>query len=85
LRFGKDRRLPVTNHYRDLPDVADRSGLDGAALEAQAEVQSLPRQQLADIQALGTPVYPVQPVPKGRKVTNFPVNASTKYSPFSMR
>jgi NAD+ synthase (glutamine-hydrolysing) len=29
--FGKDRRLPITNAYRDLPDVGPRKELERAA------------------------------------------------------
>ncbi|MBV9281907.1 MAG: NAD(+) synthase, partial [Chloroflexi bacterium] len=37
--FGKDRRLPITNRYRDLPDVGHRRELAGVAAEAEAQVK----------------------------------------------
>jgi NAD+ synthase (glutamine-hydrolysing) len=33
--FGKDRRLPITNHYRDLPEVDDQARLSEVADRAQ--------------------------------------------------
>jgi NAD+ synthase (glutamine-hydrolysing) len=38
--FGKDRRLPIANHYRDLPEVVDRAKLERVAREAEDEVQA---------------------------------------------
>ena len=38
--FGKDRRLPIANHYRDLPEVEDRATLERVAREAEDEVQA---------------------------------------------
>jgi NAD+ synthase (glutamine-hydrolysing) len=35
--FGKDRRLPITNAYRDLPDIPDQSGLKEAAREGDEQ------------------------------------------------
>jgi NAD+ synthase (glutamine-hydrolysing) len=35
--FGKDRRLPITNGYRDLPDVPDQKGLEEAAKEGDEQ------------------------------------------------
>ena len=37
--FGKDRRLPITNRYRDLPEIGDQEALAEVAREAQAEVK----------------------------------------------
>ncbi len=38
--FGKDRRLPIANHYRDLPPVGDGATLERVAREAEDEVQA---------------------------------------------
>jgi NAD+ synthase (glutamine-hydrolysing) len=38
--FGKDRRLPIANHYRDLPQVGDSVTLERVAREAEDEVQA---------------------------------------------
>ncbi len=38
--FGKDRRLPIANHYRDLPEVDDRALLERVARQAEDEVQA---------------------------------------------
>jgi NAD+ synthase (glutamine-hydrolysing) len=35
--FGKDRRLPIVNRYRDLPDVPERRDLEPVAVEAESE------------------------------------------------
>ncbi|HEX6508571.1 MAG TPA: NAD+ synthase [Chloroflexota bacterium] len=37
--FGKDRRLPIANHYRDLPDVEHDAELELVARQAEAEAQ----------------------------------------------
>lgn len=37
--FGKDRRLPITNRYRDLPDVPDEGAVLQAAREGEQEAQ----------------------------------------------
>lgn len=37
--FGKDRRLPITNAYRDLPDVGAQPVLETVAAEAEREAQ----------------------------------------------
>lgn len=38
--FGKDRRLPIVNRYRDLPDVPDKRALEPVAAGAQHEAQT---------------------------------------------
>jgi NAD+ synthase (glutamine-hydrolysing) len=38
--FGKDRRLPIANQYRDLPDQEDGARLDRVARRAEDEVQA---------------------------------------------
>lgn len=37
--FGKDRRLPITNGYRDLPDVGSQIELEAVARQAEAQAQ----------------------------------------------
>ncbi|HLJ66636.1 MAG TPA: NAD+ synthase [Chloroflexota bacterium] len=37
--FGKDRRLPITNCYLDLPDVEEKSTLSAVAEEAEDEAK----------------------------------------------
>jgi NAD+ synthase (glutamine-hydrolysing) len=37
--FGKDRRLPITNRYRDLPEIGDQEALTAVAGEAAKQVQ----------------------------------------------
>jgi NAD+ synthase (glutamine-hydrolysing) len=37
--FGKDRRLPITNRYRDLPDADNSEKLESIAREAEYEAQ----------------------------------------------
>ncbi|MGI8828001.1 MAG: NAD+ synthase [Chloroflexota bacterium] len=41
--FGKDRRLPIANRYRDLPVIDDRESLARVASEARAEAHARPR------------------------------------------
>jgi NAD+ synthase (glutamine-hydrolysing) len=36
--FGKDRRLPIVNHYRDLPETEEKEAMEAVAEQAQAEV-----------------------------------------------
>jgi NAD+ synthase (glutamine-hydrolysing) len=38
--FGKDRRLPITNQYRDLPELGDQGELAQVAGDAREEVQA---------------------------------------------
>ena len=38
--FGKDRRLPITNRYRDLPEIGDQETLSEVAAEAAKDVQA---------------------------------------------
>ena len=38
--FGKDRRLPIANHYRDLPETGKTNTLERIAREAEDEVQA---------------------------------------------
>lgn len=40
--FGKDRRLPIANRYRDLPDIGHSGELEGVAREAEMEAQHRP-------------------------------------------
>jgi NAD+ synthase (glutamine-hydrolysing) len=37
--FGKDRRLPITNKYRDLPDVGDQRRVVAAAERGEQEAR----------------------------------------------
>jgi NAD+ synthase (glutamine-hydrolysing) len=37
--FGKDRRLPITNQYRDLPEVGDRAELGAVAGRAEEDAR----------------------------------------------
>lgn len=37
--FGKDRRLPIINRYRDLPEVEEKEELEPVARQAEADVQ----------------------------------------------
>ncbi|MGH2443524.1 MAG: NAD+ synthase [Chloroflexota bacterium] len=37
--FGKDRRLPITNRYRDLPDIPDERDLATAAHQGEDQAQ----------------------------------------------
>jgi NAD+ synthase (glutamine-hydrolysing) len=41
--FGKDRRLPITNRYRDLPDAGSPATLHEAARQAEEQAQQHPR------------------------------------------
>ncbi|GAC1508194.1 MAG: NAD+ synthase [Chloroflexota bacterium] len=38
--FGKDRRLPIANRYRDLPEIDDRESLVEIAVEAKQEART---------------------------------------------
>jgi hypothetical protein len=38
--FGKDRRLPITNAYRDLPEIGPRPALEQAAEAGEAAAVS---------------------------------------------
>jgi hypothetical protein len=38
--FGKDRRLPIANQYRDLPQQEDGARLERVARQAEDEVQA---------------------------------------------
>jgi len=37
--FGKDRRLPITNRYRDLPETDNVAELESVARDAEYEAQ----------------------------------------------
>jgi NAD+ synthase (glutamine-hydrolysing) len=37
--FGKDRRLPITNRYRDLPEVGEKPQLDTVAAQAASDAR----------------------------------------------
>lgn len=41
--FGKDRRLPIANQYRDLPEIEHRESLVGVADEARREAHTRPQ------------------------------------------
>lgn len=41
--FGKDRRLPIANRYRDLPEVGDKDELVAIAQAAEAKAKALPQ------------------------------------------
>jgi hypothetical protein len=41
--FGKDRRLPIANRYRDVPHVGETAHLDRIAQRAEDEVQARDR------------------------------------------